>query len=582
MKEHFACKLDPEMLHLFPFRLASLFFSIAVSIRDRAFVRNHRLAAAKFVHTQAEEPTTNATVGDLCDALRRGCNWDTLIQRFGFVEFSDLIIEKVLLQLKEPTDARRALGFFHWSSQRKKSKCQHGVRPYCIVIHILVRARLLVDSRALLESVLRKCEREDNPMFLFVDTLLGTYRATDSTPLVFDLLIQTYAKLRQFEVAFHVFHRLDTHGFSVSIISYNSLLHVVQKSNQHALVWKIYEHMIEKRTYPNEVTVRIMIGALCKEGKLQNFVNILDRINGKRCSPLVIVNTSLVYRLLEEGRIEVGMLLLKRMLQKNMILDSTSYSLVIFAKIKIGNLDSSWKVYEEMLKRGFKANSFVLTLFIGVYCKEGRIEEAEHLVQELENMGLKPYDETFNFLVEGYAKAYRLEESLRYYEKTIEMGILPSCLSINEMIGKLCDIGEVKKADAVLTILLDKGFLPNETTYCHLINGYEKVGEFEKVVQLYYEMEQRSLFPDLLVFKSLIRSLCRCGKLKEAEKYLKVLKERELAPSACIYELLIACHLQKGDKTRALHLYNEVVKIGLKLSCSCLCGKVTSMLPGLN
>lgn len=547
---------------LFPVRLASLFFSIAESIRHRAFVQKHRLAAAKFVHTQAEEPTINATVGDLCDALRRGCNWDTLSQRFGFVEFSDLIIEKVLLQLKEPTDARRALGFFHWSSQRKKSKSQHGVRSYCIVIHILVRARLLVDSRALLESVLRKCGREDNPMFLFVDTLVGTYRATDSTPLVFYLLIQTYAKLRQFEVAFDVFHRLDMHGFSVSIISYNSLLHVVQKSNQHALVWKIYEHMIEKRTYPNEVTVRIMIGALCKEGKLQNFVNILDRINGKRCSPLVIVNTSLIYRLLEEGKIEVGMLLLKRMLQKNMILDTTSYSLVIFAKIKIGNLDSSWEVYEEMLKRGFKANSFILTLFIGVHCKEGRMEEAECLVQELENMGLKPYDETFNFLIEGYAKAYRLDESLRYYEKSIEMGILPSCLSINEMIGKLCDIGEVKKADAVLTILLDKGFLPNETTYCHLIIGYGKKDEFEKVVQLYYEMEQRSLFPDLLVFKSLIGSLCRCGKLKEAEKYLKVLKERELAPSACIYELLIACHLQKGDKTRALHLYNEMVKIG--------------------
>lgn len=70
--------------------------------------------------------------------------------------------------------------------------------------------------------------------------------------------------------------------------------------------------------------------------------------------------------------------------------------------------------------------------------------------------------------------------------------------------------------------------------------------------------------------------------IEGSRKIFKVLKERELAPSACIYELLIACHLQKGDKTRALHLYNEVVKIGLKLSCSCLCGKVTSMLPGLN
>ena len=82
------------------------------------------------------------------------------------------------------------------------------------------------------------------------------------------------------------------------------MIHVVQKSNQVPLVWKIYEHMIQKRTYPNEVTIQTMISALCKEGHLQKYVNILDRIHGKRCSPSVIVNTSLILKILEKRRIE--------------------------------------------------------------------------------------------------------------------------------------------------------------------------------------------------------------------------------------------------------------------------------------
>ena len=94
------------------------------------------------------------------------------------------------------------------------------------------------------------------------------------------------------------------------------MIHVVQKSDQVPLVWKIYEHMIQKRTYPNEVTIQTMIGALCKEGHLQKYVNILDRINGKRCSPSVIVNTSLILKILEEGKIEDCMVLLKRMFQE--------------------------------------------------------------------------------------------------------------------------------------------------------------------------------------------------------------------------------------------------------------------------
>ncbi|KAK7830478.1 pentatricopeptide repeat-containing protein [Quercus suber] len=135
---------------------------------------------------------------------------------------------------------------------------------------------------------------------------------------------------------------------------FSTLPYKFQYFDQVPLVWNIYEHMIQKRTYPNEVTIQTMIIALCKEGNLQKYVKILDQIHGKRCSPSVIVNTSLILKILEEGRIEDYMVLLKRMLQ---------------AKVKLGNLESAWKVYEEMLNRGLQASPDICTLFIGVRCK---------------------------------------------------------------------------------------------------------------------------------------------------------------------------------------------------------------------
>ena len=47
--------------------------------------------------------------------------------------------------------------------------------------------------------------------------------------------------------------------FSSSLISFNTLIHVVQKSDQVPLVWKIYEYIIQKRTYPNEVTIQTRV-----------------------------------------------------------------------------------------------------------------------------------------------------------------------------------------------------------------------------------------------------------------------------------------------------------------------------------
>ena len=61
-----------------------------------------------------------------------------LTQNFDYVLLNDLIVKKVLMELKEPTNAKRALTFFHWSAQRKKF--EHGNWFYYITIHILVKA----------------------------------------------------------------------------------------------------------------------------------------------------------------------------------------------------------------------------------------------------------------------------------------------------------------------------------------------------------------------------------------------------------------------------------------------------------
>ncbi|KAK7268066.1 hypothetical protein RIF29_20751 [Crotalaria pallida] len=502
-------------------------------------------------------------VSAICNSFRKGWNWDIISSKFCSFKLSDSVVEQVLLELKNPSDAKSALSFFHWSAKRMDFK--HGIWSYCAVIHILVRARLLTDARALIESVLLKNKECSNKKFSVVDSLLDGYKVYDSHPLVFDLLIQGYAKLRMIDIAFDTCRYMEEHGLSVSLISFNTLLHVVQKTDKRALVWDIYEHMIRKRIYPSVVTLRIMIDALCKDGHLQKIVDALDRIMGKRNSPSVIVNSSLILKVLNWGDMEESMVLvlLKRLLQKNLIPDSVAYSLIVHAKVKLGNLDSSWEMYQEMVKRGFQANSFVYTSFIGAYCREGRIEEANGLMQEMEERDLKPYGETFDHLIIGCANLERLEECLTVCEKMLRMGLIPSCLSFNKMVEKLGKKGEVEQANSMLTVLLDKGFLPNDITYSHLIEGYAKKDKIQEVLKLYYEMEYKSMSPGLSVFTSIIQSLCHCGKLEDAEKYVRIMKGCSLTPSVTIYKTLIASYMQKGDSLRALHLHNEMASLEL-------------------
>lgn len=527
-------------------------------------------------HTGAEASADAVVVAALSNSLRQGWSWDALNRKFDHLALDDALVERVLLELKEPADARCALGFFHWSA--KERRFEHGIRTYCVAINILVRGHLIRDAKALMESVLKRSAGESSKLSV-ADSLLDSYKIAFGTPLVFDLLVQAYAKLRMYEIGFDVCCYLEEHGFSLSLATFNTLINVIQKSDHNPLVWRIYEHMIQRRTYPSEATVRIMIDSLCKEGKLQMFVDMLDRIHGKRCAPSVIVNASLVHRILEEGRIDDAMVLLKRMLQKNMVFDTIAYSMIIYSKVMIGDIDSAWKVQEEMLKRGFNENSFVYTKFIGAYCRTGRVEEAKNMMEKMGNKGLKPYAETYDLLIEGLAKSGRVDESLSYCEKMLDMGLSPTCLAFNEMVAKLCEMGKVKQGNEMLTLLLDDGFSPDEATYSLLISGYGREGHGDEVLKLYYEMKHRGLPCGSMVFSSLISSLCRCGKLSEAEKYLRNLDAPSLPKNVNLYKALITSYLERGDRRKCLQIYSEMELKGLKLSLSGISDELAQFLP---
>ncbi|XP_075473585.1 uncharacterized protein LOC142504603 isoform X2 [Primulina tabacum] len=495
----------------------------------------------------------------ILDSLHEGLNWKTLTQRFKSVGFTNPLVQTILLQLKEPSNSRKALNLFHWSA--KEMHVQHGTSTFCMTIHILVKGRLIKDSKALLETVLSKPSSHDKTQVLTVlDSLLNTYEAVDSIAFVFDLFIRTCAKLRMVDVILDACKLLFDHGFRLNLTTFNILLHVMQKSDKTDLLWGVYRHMIETRVCPDEVTTQIMVKALCKEGKLEKFLDILDRMCGKRCSVSAqIVNTCLVYEMIEEDWIEDGLLSLKRMLQKDMIVDTVSFSLVVFAKVKMGNLCAAMEIYKEMLKRGFHENAFICSLFTGAYCEEGRIDDAVALLEKMETLGFKPPAETFSLMIKGCSINGRLDDSLVFCKKMVRIGHIPSCSAVSEMIGKLCENWKTEQADEMLTILLDKGLSCDENAFSHLIYGYCKDGNIERAITILFEMEFRSLSPNMLGFTSLIVGLCKCERLIEANKYLEMMKSRSLLPSPNVYKELIASHWRKGDKTRAHQLNCEMV-----------------------
>lgn len=547
-----AMKLQGKEVLLFIHKIHPKFFCCITRPIQTMFHRS--------LQTIPDSPQNEETiVSSICNSLGKGSSWAILTENFSSVPLNATIIQEILVRLKDPGDAKKALAFFHWSA--KHMNISHGITSYCLIIHILAKAKLVREAKVLLESILKRsysdkdvsfwCEgfasaalsakaqassvlpQQGSQLLYILDSLHATYGILESLPLVFDLFLQTCAKLRIIEATVSACDTLVGRGFGPSIITYNTLLHVIQKSEKSRLVWVVYEQMLRNKMYPNEVTLRIMVSALSKEGRLNSFLDVVERMNGKRCSsPGLVVNTCLIFGIIDEGRIEEGLVLLKRMLQKNMILDAVFFSLVIFAEVKMGNLDAACEVFEEMQKSGFEGNPFVNTLFIGAYCKEGRTKEAIALMQEMESLHIKPYDGTFNHLIKACSRVGYVEESLNFYDKMIKMGLLPDKSTFHKMMKMLIANGEAKKADDMLTCLIDKGFVPDETTYSLLISGYCRLGDIKEILKVYHEMEYRSVSPTTSTYCAIIVRLHKQGKVREACGFLLQMKAKLQVPQS--------------------------------------------------
>ncbi|KAK4602372.1 hypothetical protein RGQ29_011427 [Quercus rubra] len=457
-------------------RIIPSLVSISVKNSSSLCVHSPQSVVAKFIHG-CTEANIDTVVNSICGSFRKGCNWDILTQNFDSVRLNDLIVEKVLLELKEPTDAKRALAFFHWSAQRKKF--EHGNWSYCITIHILVQARLLTDARALLESVLKK-NAGSHLRFSVVDSLLSSYKITVSTPFVFDLLVQAYAKLRMFEIAFDVCRYLEEHGFSSSLISFNTLIHVVQKSYQVPLVWKIYEHLIQNRTYPNEVTIRTMISALCKEGHLQKYVDILDRIHGVHC---------------KEGRIAEAHCLMKEMEDLGLKPYSECFDLLIEGCAKAGKLEESLMNCEKMLERRLVPSCWAFNDMVGKLSENGNVEQANAMLTILLDKGFLPDEITYSHLIEGYGKKGEFHEVVKLYYEIENRSLSPGLLVYMSMIRSLCLSGKVEEAEKYLRIMKERSLAPTACIYETLIASHSKKGDRTRALHLQHEMFSLGLKP---------------------------------------------------------------------------------------
>jgi len=144
--------------------------------------------------------------------------------------------------LKRQNEAKLALNYFYWVE--RAMGFAHSIESYCVIIHILVRAKRFAKARSLLEFVIAA---EGNPGALVVfDNVMKTYKLCNSVDDVFDLLLITYGSSGLVRDGVQSFRQMVIHGIVTGTFSRNVLLNALARSEWMSLTGEIYREMKDK------------------------------------------------------------------------------------------------------------------------------------------------------------------------------------------------------------------------------------------------------------------------------------------------------------------------------------------------
>ncbi|KAG2725376.1 hypothetical protein I3760_01G062800 [Carya illinoinensis] len=184
--------------------------------------------------------------------------------------------------------------------------------------------------------------------------------------------------------AWDVLHDVMKAGGTVEAASCNALLTELGRDGD----------MKEMDIQPNEVTFGILINYMCKSRRVNEALEVFEKMKGGNdglsVEPNVFTYNTLINGLCKVVRQEEGLTLMDRMRSENKCApDTVTYNCLIDGSCKTGEIEMAQELFDQMNKERVFPNVITLNTLVDGMCRHGRINSAVQLFNEMGSEGLK-------------------------------------------------------------------------------------------------------------------------------------------------------------------------------------------------
>ncbi|XVF73117.1 hypothetical protein PTKIN_Ptkin12aG0176000 [Pterospermum kingtungense] len=378
-------------------------------------------------------------------------------------------------------------------------------------------------------------------------------------------LISRLCKNGKINQAWNVLHYLLRLRAPLEIDPFNVLLSGLGRSGDVKRMNTVMAEMNQRNIQPNVVTFGILINQLCKLRRVDEAMEVLNKLgdgsgsDGVSVETDVVIYNTVIDGLCKVGRQDEGLRLMKRMRSmKGLAPNAVTYNCLIDGFCKVGEIERGKELFDRMKEEGVSPNVITLNTLVDGMCRHGRINSALEFFSDAQGKGLKGNAVTYTTLITAFSSVGNMTKVNELFDEMLRSGCSPDAVVYYSLISGFCKAGRMHDASNAFSKLKEAGFVPDMICYNTLISGFCKKNKLDQAYEIIKEMEEAGMKPDSFSYNTLIAYFSKTGDFALAHKVMKQMIDEGLIPTVVTYGSLIHAYCLNGNIQEAMKLFNEM------------------------
>ncbi|MED6195126.1 hypothetical protein PIB30_035052 [Stylosanthes scabra] len=385
-------------------------------------------------------------------------------------------------------------------------------------------------------------------------------------------LITSMCKRKNNNAAREILHSVMELGGEVDAAPCNALLTGLGKGRDIKGMNKLLAKMQEMNIRPSVVTFGILFKHLCAARRIDEALDLFNKLRGKGESnlfgvePDVVLFNTLIDGLCKVERKEEALSLLEEMKMGSKHKPNTiTYNCLIDGFCMAGNIDKAHELFDQMNEEGVQPNVVTLNVFVNGMCRNERVHSAVEFFNAMKGKGLKGNAATYTPLISAFCGANNIDKAMQFFDEMLSSGFSPDAIVYYSLISGLSIAGRMDDASIVVSKMKQAGFGLDVSCYNVLISGFCKKNKLERVYDILEEMEKAGVKPDTVTYNTLLSSIGKSGDFDTANKLMKKMRKEGLVPSVVTFGALIHANCLNNNADYAMKIFEEMCSTASKV-----------------